>query len=199
MSDGWALEPAPRRSSFSLPAGLWKQVARSVPLGCAGWAAGGARPRFLGARARPGGYAGAQERAGTRNRGVESPSPSVRGGSGPCSEGEVWTEVAFCGDSLEERDEDAKNKSKPVECSTISRVAGTQRCYALSVNELLSTFSVALEGIVLLPRLTDCSFRLPSPSLLEKASQRESREAGVTPVAVLGPHHSLISTRCPRG
>lgn len=56
---------------------------------------------------------------------------------------------------MEETDEDAKNECKTVECSTISRVAGTQRCYALSVNELLSTFSVALEGIILLPRLPE--------------------------------------------
>lgn len=88
------------------------------------------------------------------------------------------------GSSSEERDEDAKRKSKPVECSITSRVAGTQRCYALSVNELLSTFSVALEEIILFARLSGCSFRLPSPAHLEKPSRRGSGKAGVTPVAL---------------
>lgn len=34
-----------------------------------------------------------------------------------------------------------KNKSKPIKGSATSRVAVTQRCSALSVNELQSTFS----------------------------------------------------------
>ena len=147
MSDGWTQKPPSRKSSFSLRTGFWKQAAPSASLPCGppGWAAGSGRPRSPGARIRLGGYAGAQQPAGTRNWESRALVPSRAEGWDPRVDGEVRTKAALHRDSLEEREEDAKNKSKPIKCSATSRVAVTQRCSALSVNELLSTFPRHLE------------------------------------------------------
>lgn len=142
------------------------------------------RPAALcGGEGQARGYAGAQEPARIRNRGVESPSPSARPGSGlgRCRGGVDESSPPW--GSRKERDEDAKNKPKPVKCSAAPQVAGAQRCSALSVNELLSTFSCRLGGMALYARLPRGGFRLPSPTHLEKEGRRGSQEACVTPVA----------------
>lgn len=67
---------------FQSSSGSWKQAA---PLGRGhpGWATSSGRPRFLEARARPGGYAGAQKPARTRNRVSRALTPPRAEGRGP--------------------------------------------------------------------------------------------------------------------
>lgn len=144
LSGGSAQKPPSRKSSFSLQTGSESRLPPAHPsdvdsqgglLAAAGRALRGRGSGQVGTLA-------PSNEQGLRTEGSRVPVPPRAEGRDPRVDWEVRMKGARTRDSLEERDEDAKkNKSKPIKGSATSRVAVTQRCSALSVNELQSTFS----------------------------------------------------------
>lgn len=134
--------------------------------------------------------------AGLETEGYRARALPRTEGRGPRCEREEWTRAALAGDRLEERDEDAKTNANP---SSVALPPGwqaaSQRCSALSVNELLSTFFRLLGREGSLHRLPGRSFRQPSPTP-PRTRVREGRRGGrVSCCCVFRPHHSSICTR----
>ncbi|KAL0604051.1 Adenylate kinase isoenzyme 5, partial [Plecturocebus cupreus] len=98
----------------------------------------------------------------------------------------MWTTAALPGDSLEERDEDTESKTQPIKCYLPG--TGPQRCSALSLNELLSTFFRCLGRVG--PQLSPELHNPPGDS----GSGREPRGGRDSCRSVFRPHHGIICT-----